>query len=572
MLVVLALAGCTAVPAGAGAEPDWSAPPAPADAGGADPGGSPSAPVPLHQARRDIGFHDNTFTQVGTPAVGGLSFDRIASDMSRAGTTITRTTVSWAAAEPSAGTWSTSYFDRVRRYARALDEHGIRLVAVIGNAPAWARTSDGGKGWNAPRNDPNVMRAFGRFAGKVVDELAPTLVAVETWNEPNYSQFWGDTEPSPGVYAQLHIEASKQIRERAAASGVRMKVLLAGLVGVTADVTAQEGGLATYAWAQRYLLELFRNGVRPDQYDGVGLHLYPAQPGTGVDGVGEGSTQARSFQDVARAFDWAHQGRAQPRYWITETGVTTTGGTGGPPLACGGFLQPPCRSAGSRVGVSDAEQARWVSAILRKLASNDRVDGVFVHSLYDPVNEDSTSSERGFGLARVDGGGVGYKPSWCAIWLMTAPSVRDAMSGCEPTGTPEAAPAVRGTLRAGRVIRATVGSWRGDAPPLEIQWLRCRTASAAGCQPIPGRKGEAYRLRNADVRRWIAVRIRTLAGGRAEVVSKTVGAVKKRKRRQITKTRSRKAPRSIAASSTRSVARMNGASSGPDRRQVSRRT
>lgn len=70
------------------------------------------------------------------------------------------------------------------------------------------------------------------------------------------------------------------------------------------------------------------------------------------------------------------------------------------------------------------------------------------------------------------------------------------------TGTPPVettVPSITGTLLAGRVLTAHVGTWTGSAPLFyTLQWQRCN-ASGAVCTPIPGAARSTYQLTAEDI-------------------------------------------------------------------------
>ena len=85
----------------------------------------------------------------------------------------------------------------------------------------------------------------------------------------------------------------------------------------------------------------------------------------------------------------------------------------------------------------------------------------------------------------------------------TAESNAVAIRALRPTS--RAVPTISGSPRLGRLLRARPGRWSGSAPfSFRYQWLRC----AAKCHAIRGATHASYRLRIADLRRRLRVRVR----------------------------------------------------------------
>lgn len=70
-----------------------------------------------------------------------------------------------------------------------------------------------------------------------------------------------------------------------------------------------------------------------------------------------------------------------------------------------------------------------------------------------------------------------------------------------------ARPSIRGTKRVARVLEARKGTWAGKPTRFSYRWLRCNTAGRA-CTTIRDARGPKYRLRAADLRSRIRVRVR----------------------------------------------------------------
>lgn len=90
---------------------------------------------------------------------------------------------------------------------------------------------------------------------------------------------------------------------------------------------------------------------------------------------------------------------------------------------------------------------------------------------------------------------------------VTSPAGRRETASAYPIRpSPHALPQVRGKARVGSVLRATTGTWYGDAPTAHrFRWLRCNSHGTA-CAPIRGATKPALRLAS----QWKSRRIRVL--------------------------------------------------------------
>ncbi|MGH3047626.1 MAG: S8 family peptidase [Gaiellaceae bacterium] len=68
-------------------------------------------------------------------------------------------------------------------------------------------------------------------------------------------------------------------------------------------------------------------------------------------------------------------------------------------------------------------------------------------------------------------------------------------------------PSIRGRKRVASVLEARKGTWAGKPTRFSYRWLRCNTAGRA-CTTIRDARGPKYRLRAADLRSRIRVRVR----------------------------------------------------------------
>jgi hypothetical protein len=190
--------------------------------------------------------------------------------------------------------------------------------------------------------------------------------------------------PDPAAYARFHKVVTRAIR----GARPRTKVILGGLAASTRD-TAQ------IMRPQRFLKRMYAAGLRRSDYDALGYHPYPAQAGGEVRALDEGHF-ARAFEE----FRLGYRDRdPDAEVWVTETGLTTSG-----PDA-----------------VSPADQAEALPPLVRKLLTMERVEGVYVHTLYDLVRWPVGNPLRGFGLIVPRGARPGVpKPAYCDLRRLAA--------------------------------------------------------------------------------------------------------------------------------------------------------
>ncbi len=101
----------------------------------------------------------------------------------------------WNAIEAQPGTFNWETWDAI--VAAMADYPQLRLVAVLLNTPAFARSNDH---ISAPPRDPATFAAFAQaFAGRyghVIDHY-------QIWDEPNLTDAWGQLAPSPAHYLTM---------------------------------------------------------------------------------------------------------------------------------------------------------------------------------------------------------------------------------------------------------------------------------------------------------------------------------------------------------------------------------
>ena len=346
-------------------------------------GGSDARPaLELPPEGRWFGFSTNTFqyTGRGDPQLNqGITAARAVRDARAAGVNSARTQVSWWDLEPERGRVDRRYAAVLRRFIRGVEAAGGRVVAVLGVPPPWASARPG-DAHAAP-----LAERVGDYAAyaRRVAELFPSLLAIETWNEPNATFFWTPGRPDPKLYARMHRAAAAAIRD----VSPRIRVLVGGFVGVVDD-NAEVVAPARFMRAM---------GLGRRDYDGLAVHLYP----------GEQNGRMKDLDgDLAGALEEAREAAPDGvKLWITETGVTSSG----------------------PAGLSGAAQGAGLVELLRRLLSEPDVAGAWVHTQYELVSAPDGDPERGYGVLRArPGRAPAVKPAYCEL----ARHARRRVSAC----------------------------------------------------------------------------------------------------------------------------------------------
>ncbi len=208
-------------------------------------------------------------------------------------------------------------FSEADRVVRATNDAGLKLIARLDFAPAWAR-ADG-------RTDgpPDNPQDFGDFVFALVDRYklgSPfgRIHAVELWNEPNLAREWGGQMPNAGQYVQL-LQAGYEGAKRA---DPNVTVLSAGL---TPTATFSNEAVPDDVFLQ----QMYEAGAQPF-FDVLAAHAagYNAPPETSPEEAAAnpafGGQRVFTFRRVEdlRAIMEAN-GDASKQVWVTEFGWTS---------------------------------------------------------------------------------------------------------------------------------------------------------------------------------------------------------------------------------------------------------
>ena len=105
--------------------------------------------------------------------------------------------VEWALFEGNPGQMDWSGYDAV---VNAANDHGIKVMFSVVDAPHWSRTYFDDNVEGAP---PDDLTRVADFLGRMVDRYQGRIHAIEVWNEQNLDREWDTAE---GVNAERYVE------------------------------------------------------------------------------------------------------------------------------------------------------------------------------------------------------------------------------------------------------------------------------------------------------------------------------------------------------------------------------
>ncbi|HZP53363.1 cellulase family glycosylhydrolase [Actinocrinis sp.] len=281
-----------------------------------------------------------------------------------------RTDLAWYRIQTGPDSWDWSSFDRTVAYAKA---RGLKVLAVLGQAPVWARDSAcATKLWCPPADDAR----FAEFAAKAAQRYPVDLVpAWEVWNEENTTGFWAGGA-DPAAYGALLKATATAVR----AVQPRAQIIFGGLA-----ISTTGNGLAP----RDFLLSVARAGFLP-YADAIAYHpySYPKLPSAApvFAAISTGSNSLAAVLDDYHA--------ASMPIWLTETGAPV-----------GAAADP--YTAASIVARGEQSQATYVTDLVTVATHNSHVKALFWFSDIDLPGQNLY-----FGLRRADGT---HRPSFEAL-------------------------------------------------------------------------------------------------------------------------------------------------------------
>jgi hypothetical protein len=218
--------------------------------------------------------------------------------MARSGVESTRVVFSWAAAQPSPG--GPISFNRTDRLVAHAARHGIQILPVVFEAPAWAQLDPSRR--NSPPRHPGDYAFYlrtlvarygsrGSFWAARPDLPRRPIREWQVWNEPDLAFYWNVPRDWTAAWPRGYVRLLKAARKAVKAGDRRGKIVLAGL--------------SNRPWLQ--VRRLYRLKARR-YFDVVAIHPYNA-------GLKSALEVARIVRGVMRR---AHDGRKA--LWVTELG------------------------------------------------------------------------------------------------------------------------------------------------------------------------------------------------------------------------------------------------------------
>jgi len=296
----------------------------------------------------------------------------------------------WNRVEPRKGFFDWPKFDQAVSVARA---RNIDIIGKLVYTADWATSAPSGTSSSSARYYPPADYAdYVNYAVATVERYKDRVKVWEIWNEPNIEQYW---KPSPDASAYARL----------------LKATYAAIKTVQPDAVILTGGLAGYS--EQYLNGL-KNAGALDSFDGLAIHTY-------VQGAPEPST-VDSW--ISAAQSWIARNAPGRSLWITETGWST------------------CTSCGSGAGVSEADQAAYLSRSMIDAAAH----GVAAYAWFNLVELGGSASRLdNYGLIEQSGR---KKPAYSALARTGA-----AMAGSVAAGT--ASPSAGATTLLSDLARTT---------------------------------------------------------------------------------------------------------------------
>lgn len=289
-----------------------------------------------------------------------------------AGVPIVRWDFSWPALEPFAGVPEWGLHDILVSIVR---ENGLESLGILDYTPPWAsghEWADPYESWNYLA--PQRLSDWGTFVFRTVDRYKGHVRQWAIWNEPNLSTFFAPADPA--AYTALLREAYL------AAKYADPNTFVVGGNLATPDNPAHfvdwDGRPAKALTAEDFLAGMYASGAA-GYYDALSFHPY-TNPLHGTDSLID---KVSAFRAVMR-----DHGDAATPLWVTELGWPTMAD-----------------------GVSEDQQAQWLTDSLTALLNSGEVSAVFWYNLRDK-GSDPSAWEDNLGLAHYD---WSPKPAYVAL-------------------------------------------------------------------------------------------------------------------------------------------------------------
>lgn len=245
--------------------------------------------------------------------------------------------------------WRPTYYGK---YLEKMRDAGLKAIPIIFNAPAWMTHL-----WSDQQTDQEFQQ-IGALYAKLVEQYGDVIEAVECGNENNHTGFWG-----------TNISASRYVA-KAAACYAAIKAVDPTMTVIAGNTTPSTVAGVT-KW-DTWLSAAYAAGLK-DVSDAISIHPYPTAMHSGADSAN--ATFADGFTGhIYKALELMDaNGDTAKNLWLTEFGVPTNGSN--TPLT---------------LNVVERQQAQMLPLLVGMADRHPRIDGVFVHDLWN-IN---TSTER----------------------------------------------------------------------------------------------------------------------------------------------------------------------------------
>lgn len=347
----------------------------------------PLPPTPPATSGPMFGFSDHVPTGSQTEA------DEHFARLKAVGSKVVREDFAWSWMNGTKGSYDFGHVDVICRAAR---KHGLKVLAQIGYAPAWA---NGGRLDSQPDGSwgdkwgPLNPADFGVWAGKLAAHLkanhADVMLAVTPWNEPNIPFLFNPhtgKAGDPAYYVQLHNAAYDAIKTVYPALEV--------WGGDTAGAGAVQWDEQTMAWSEHVIprIKFDAWACHPYYFGQGGPDRDDGQSADEMTATNWPSGLARlfwgdSYQQETLAEQLARHGHPNVKIHATEVGVPT---------------DRPDGSPASR-GTHESAQAAWFTKFWTLWTGQPRAGHVFFYTSHDNDSWDTTDHENHFGAWRSDG-------------------------------------------------------------------------------------------------------------------------------------------------------------------------
>ncbi len=131
----------------------------------------------------------------------------------------------WSELEPQRGAPN---LEKVDAIVAACAVRGLRLIAVLDDAPSWARVP---QERHLPIAPPREVSDWGDFVARFAARYRGRIAAYQLWDEPNLAAHWGGRYTNPTAYTLLLREGAARVRD----ADPGATVLLAALAPTVED-------------------------------------------------------------------------------------------------------------------------------------------------------------------------------------------------------------------------------------------------------------------------------------------------------------------------------------------------